>query len=109
MCLIDRCPYAPLEGYLFCEAHLRTYHLIDRKGKCPYCTAHYSTSPELARHLDNVAGHVRDRLATAENVVAAARGYVNAGTEKVAKYRRINLDNALRAHERMWPAIPVEP
>jgi hypothetical protein len=52
---------------------------------------------------------LRARLATAENVVAAARGYVNAGTEKVAKYRRINLDNALRAHERMWPAIPVEP
>lgn len=41
------------------------------EGKCPYCTAHYSTAGELRRHLEARWEHLRERLAAAEAEIAA--------------------------------------
>jgi DNA-binding SARP family transcriptional activator len=45
---------------------------VNQEGKCPWCSAHYSTREELARHLDLRWEHLRERLDAALDLVDAA-------------------------------------
>lgn len=74
-----------------------------RPGKCPHCPAEYSTAVELARHLEATWEHLRERHASADAVVQAAQGYVNSATSKVARYRRPQLEEALKSHRLKFP------
>ena len=49
------------------------------------CGAEYSTTPELARHIESVWAHYPSRVATLEAELAAAKAKVVACEERIAK------------------------
>lgn len=95
--------------------------------KCPHCPAEYSTEQEVSQHLGRHGQHVIDRMQEAHEVtklslvqvtemavsagavVAAAQAFVNSATAKVARYRRVHLENALSAHRLKFPPDETTP
>jgi hypothetical protein len=78
-----------------------------REDSVPEWTRSGDVVSEL-RRLDGAAPKPEE-LELLRRVAASARGYVNSSTAKVAKYRRVNLENTLREYELAYPSEKVTP